>query len=525
MRQKTWILGGVAVAVVGGLGYWALRPKDGSPQWRTAKVEKGGLTQRISATGTLSPLVQVPVGTQVSGVISALYADYNSLVKKGQLIAQIDPTLPDTQLRDAEASLERARTNAADAKVQLERAQKLAQAQLLSEQDLDMKMVAWKTAAANLDTAKAALDRARANRAYCDITAPVDGVVISRMADVGQTVAASFSTPNLFQIARDLSKMKVEISIDEADIDEVKVGQRAFFTVDSLPERQFVATVSQVRLEPITNQNVVTYKVVIEVPNEALVREEGGSGAEAKGPAHPTAGGGHPGGRPGGPAGDVDPEQAWERMKDRVPEGTTKEAFLKRFKERMAERNAALKAAAAPTQKPSSAPAGMSRAEIARTPGGAALLGGPVFGGDLALRPGMTANITIITNQRKDVLKVPNAALRFNAAQFVKDDRKAEAKDAKAAPAAGQGRPGGMGGMGGGAMTRGMVARREDRIWILENGKPKALPVKVGISDGQFTEVTGEGLSEGLVILVGVEDLTKKAAGAPITGGPGMGRR
>ena len=508
MKNK-WVLGGAAVMLVAGGIFLVVKPSDKGPQWRMGKVEKGNLTQRISATGTLSPLVQVPVGTQVSGVISALYADYNSLVKKGQLIAQIDPTLPDTQLRDAEASLDRARTNAADAKVQMERAQKLAKAQLLSEQDLDMKVVAFKTAAANLDTARAALDRAKANRAYCDITAPVDGVVISRMADVGQTVAASFSTPNLFQIARDLSKMKVEISIDEADIDEVKVGQRAFFTVDSLPERQFVATVSQVRLEPITNQNVVTYKVVIEVPNEALVRDEG-----AAKPA-PTEGG-----RAGGGAGDMDPEKAWERMKDRLPEGTTKESFMKRFKERMAERAAALKAASTGV-KPSSAPAGMSRQEIARTPGGAALLGGPVFAGDLALRPGMTANITIVTNQRQDVLKVPNAALRFNAAQFMKDEKKAEPKDAKAAPAP-QGRPAGM---GGGAMTRGMVTRREDRVWVLENGKPKALVVKAGISDGQFTEVSGEGLAEGMTILVGVEDLTKKAEGTPLTGGPGMRRR
>ncbi|HJV23761.1 MAG TPA: efflux RND transporter periplasmic adaptor subunit [Holophagaceae bacterium] len=536
MKNK-WILGGAAVVLVAGGIFWAVKPSDKGPQWRTGKVERGNLTQRISATGTLSPLVQVPVGTQVSGVISALYADYNSLVKKGQLIAQIDPTLPDTQLRDAEAALDRARTNAADAKVQFERAQKLAKAQLLADQDLDVKEVAYKTALANLDTAKAALDRAKANRAYCDITAPVDGVVISRMADVGQTVAASFSTPNLFQIARDLSKMKVEISIDEADIDEVKVGQRAFFTVDSLPERQFAATVSQVRLEPITNQNVVTYKVVIEVPNEALNRAESGAAPKGEGKTEGkgewkrgAAEGGHAaaGAPAGGPMGDMDPEKAWERMKDRLPEGTTKEAFLKRFKERMAERAAALKAAAAPVQKPSVAPAGMSRKEIASTPGGAALLGGPVFAGDLALRPGMTANITIVTNQRQDVLKVPNASLRFNPMAFMpKDETKKADGPTKGGAPVGQGMPGGQrpgGGMGG-AMARGMASRREDRVWILENGKPKALVVKAGISDGQYTEVSGEGITEGIVILVGVEDLTKKAAGAPITGGPGMGRR
>jgi HlyD family secretion protein len=224
--------------------------------------------------------------------------------------------------------------------------------------------------------------------------------------------------------------------------------------------------------------------------------------------------------------GDMDPEKAWERMKDRLPEGTTKEAFLKRFKERMAERNAALKASAT-GMKASTAPAGMSRQEIARTPGGAAMLGGPVFAGDLALRPGMTANITIVTNQRQDVLKVPNAALRFNPLAFLpKDDAKKgdAARPQGGAPgaAAGQARP------MGGTLTRGMAAKREDKVWVLEQGKPKAFVVKAGISDGQFTEISGEGITENLAILVGVEDLTKKSAAAPAMGGPGMpggGRR
>jgi len=482
MKRKTWIgFGGGLLAVVGVATYFAAKPKD-EVKWRTVKVDKGNVTQRISATGTVNAMVQVAVGTQVSGVISALYVDYNSLVKKGQLIAQIDPTIWQIQLQDAQASLLRAQAAYDFAQADYDRSKRLAADKLLADQDLDTKETALKTAKGNLVSAKATVDRAKANLGYCNITAPVDGVVISRLADVGQTVAASFSTPNLFQIAQDLSKMKVQISVDESDIDQVKVGQRAFFTVDSLPEKQFVATVSQVRLEPITNSNVVTYNVVMEVPNEPL-----------PGSDHPQ-----------GPAA-TDPEKAWERAKDRLPEGTTKAEFLARFRARMAER---AKAAA-----PASPRNAADRLAAARTPGGAGLVGGPTFSGNLALRPGMTANVTILTHQSRDVLRVPNAALRFNPAAFMKEEKKPEASGrpggAQARPVQ---RPGGS--------ASGMVARREDHVWILENGKPKAVPVKAGISDGQFTEVSGEGLREGQAVLVGVEEAKAASNGARPLGGP-----
>ena len=562
MKRKTWVFLGVGVVLAaGGAAYFLSRPKD-EVKWRMSKLEKGAITQRISATGAVAPMVQVAVGTQVSGVIQALYADYNSIVKKGQIIAQIDPTIWQTQLRDAEASLDRARANMEDAKRQYERAKRLAAEKLLAEQDLDAKDTAYKAAASSFENAKAALERAKANLDYCNITAPVDGVVISRLADVGQTVAASFSTPNLFQIAQDLSKMKVEISIDEADIDEVKVGQRAFFTVDSLPEKQFVAMVSQVRLEPITTQNVVTYKVVIEVPNEPLPgteatpdkaaepsskseghRRPAAAAPVGSGPGRP--GEGRPGeGRPGSFAGgDFNPDKMWEMNKDRILErnpGITKEEWLKRMKERMAQGGqGGWKGGGAAGAKPSTAPVpdkpagnAADRLEAARTPGGAARLGGPVFGGNLALRPGMTANVTIITNRKQDVLRVPNAALRFNPSAFLKDETKKDAPKA-----GGLGQPMGMGmfpggqrpaGQGGGsAAAKGMAMRREDRIWILENGKPKSITVKAGITDGQFTEVTGENLQEGAQVLVGVES-TQKAGGptaTPMGGMPGGGGR
>ena len=504
MKRNTWIgLGLGLVVVAGGTAYVFTRPKD-VIKWRQAKLDRGGVTQRINATGAVNPVVQVAVGTQVSGVISALYVDYNSIVKKGQLIAQIDPTVWDTQLQDAQASQLRSQAAYDFATADFERSKRLAADKLLADQDLDIKATALKNAQGNLESAKASLARAKANRSYCDITAPVDGVVISRLADVGQTVAASFSTPNLFQIAQDLSQMKVQVNIGESDIDEVQVGQRAFFTVDSLPDKQFAATVSLVRQEPVTTQNVVNYVVELLVPNIALSNTGDAAPAAPEHPGraekgHPAATSPAPGGREGAP----DPEKAWERMKDRLPEGTTKAEFLQRFKARTAGQGR--------VQLPqASSPASGDPGALARTPGGASLLGGPKFTGSLALRPGMTANVTIITNQRRDVLRVPNAALRFNPAAFMKDEKKADAPKPGQAP--GGARPGGA--QSGSGTHGGVMAKREDRVWVLENGKPKAVVVKAGITDGQFTEVSGDGVQEGLQVLVGVEN------GKPTTGGP-----
>jgi RND family efflux transporter MFP subunit len=511
MKRNTWIVLGIGVAVVaGGAAYMLTRPKD-EVKWRQAKVDRGNITQRINATGAVSPVVQVAVGTQVSGVISALYVDYNSIVKKGQLIAQIDPTVWDTQLQDAQASLLRAQAAYDFAKADYERSKRLAESKLLADQDLDTKVTALKNAKGNLESAKASLDRAKANRGYCDITAPVDGVVISRLADVGQTVAASFSTPNLFQIAQDLSKMKVQVSIGESDIDEVQVGQRAMFTVDSLPDKQFAATVSLVRQEPITTSNVVNYVVEMVVPNEPLPGSDPAAGGDrAAGRGHGTAGA-QDGGAP-------DPEKAWERLKERMEaQGVTKEQFLKRFKERQA---AGAAQAARPAMKAHAVPVPMDRGALARTPGGASLLGGPKFTGDLALRSGMTANVTIITNQHRDVLRVPNAALRFNPAAFIKEEKKTEGPRLGGPMMMGPQRSGTQSTAG---SKGGVVAKREDRVWVLENGKPKAVVVKAGITDGQFTEITGEGLQEGMMILTGVEN-TKQANGSAAPGGAG-GRR
>jgi len=452
MKRKMWVVSALVLAAAAGAAVLVARRGKEEIHWRTARVDRGSVVQRITATGTLNALIQVPVGTQVSGVVTALHADFNSLVKKGQVIGQIDPTTWLTNLKDAQAGLQRAEATLANAQADFRRNQALFENQLLSQADLDSKDLALKMAQGNLESARAAVANARTNLGYCTLKAPVDGVVVARLVDVGQTVAASFSTPNVFTIAQDLSRMKVQAAIDEADIGQVRVGQRAFFTVDSYPEKQFRGQVSEVQLNPVITNNVVTYNVVMEVANEprAAYVPAAGSGAAPGAEARPR------------------------------------------------------KAAAGPARPGRAAAPALEYTTARYIP-----VGSPVYKGELALFPGMTANCTIVTNRTDDTLRVPSAALRFNPAAFVPlEDKKA--------PAAA---PGGQRPAGGAA--RGLVARREDRIWILVDGKPKALPVKAGVSDGSFTEVSGDGLGEGLEVLTGVEDFKKAPAqaGSPLGGG------
>ncbi|HWQ09000.1 MAG TPA: efflux RND transporter periplasmic adaptor subunit, partial [Holophaga sp.] len=456
---------GLAVGVVlvgGSAGFYAFRKSEDAPKWRTAAVERGDIRQRISATGSLSALIQVPVGTQVSGVISGLYADYNSLVKKGQVIARIDPTVWETQLQDAKAGLQRAQVAYANAKLDYGRYRKLHDQSLVADADLDLKDLALKTAEGNVASAKANLDHARISLGYCTITAPVNGVVVARLVDEGQTVAASYSTPNLFTIAQDLSRLKVQVAIDESDIGQVRVGQRSFFTVDSYPDSQFQGVVTEVQLNPVVNQNVVTYNVVMEVDNSLRSAMDG------------QAAGGER--RRGGQGQAPQSDRGQARARGGKPEGL---------------------------------PQPSHQADLEHVTARYIPAGSPVYQGDFALFPGMTANCIIITNLRKGVLRVPNIALRFNPSAFLKDE-----------PAAG--RPAGQGqGTG-----KGLAARREDHLWVLDNGKPKSIIVKAGISDGQFTEVSGDLVQEGLQVLTGAQDLKKATNGSAVSpfGGPGMPR-
>jgi HlyD family secretion protein len=299
---------------------------------------------------------------------------------------------------DARAALRKAQAAFDHARSDLDRYRSLAAEKLVAAADLEVKATACESAARDLEAARADLKRAQINLGYCTIKAPVDGVVVSRLVDVGQTVAASFSTPSLFIIAKDLSRMKVQAAIDEADIGLVRAGQAAEFTVDSYPGLQFQGAVSEVQLNPTVSSNVVTYCVVLEVANVAR------------------------------PPVQVAPAAA----------GTAR--YLQK--------------------------------------------GSPVYRGDMALLPGMTANISILASVKKGVLRVPNLALRFN--------------------------PGSADAPGG------------DKVWILKDLAPLAVPVTVGIAGSRYSEVSGQGLREGMAVLTGAETAGTVQAALPVPlGSPG----
>ena len=238
--------------------------------FRLDKVSQGDITMYVTATGTINPVISVEVGTQVSGIVSKLYADFNSIVKEGQVIAQIDPTFLQQAVKDASANLERARAQYAEAKRVLERTKTLYEKNLESQVNYDAALTQFESNQAALKQAQASLDRAKINLAYATIYAPISGVVIDRKVNIGQTVAASFSSPTLYTIANDLRKMQVETTVDESDIGKASIGQEATFTVDAYADEEFKGTVSQIRLAPVSIQNVVNYTVIINVNNDRL---------------------------------------------------------------------------------------------------------------------------------------------------------------------------------------------------------------------------------------------------------------
>lgn len=267
-KGTIWISGLALAALAAGGIWWYLDGKgDAVPIFRTAMVEKGDIQVSVTATGTLQALVTVQVGTQVSGPIASLHADFNSEVKKGQVIARLDTTLLVAALQDVRSNLARVSAQEHQAALELKRTQALFDRSLVSQAELDAAVAASRVAAANLASAKSQVERARINLRYATITSPIDGTVLSRAVEMGQTVAASFNSPTLFTIAGDLREMEVKAAVDEADIGKVGAGQPATFTVDAFPEAVFSGTVQQVRLEPKVDQNVVTYDVVIRVPN------------------------------------------------------------------------------------------------------------------------------------------------------------------------------------------------------------------------------------------------------------------
>jgi HlyD family secretion protein len=258
------VLAAVAVAVA------VVKRKDDTvppSKYRSTVVDRGAINQTVTATGTINPVALINVGSQVSGTVAELNADFNDRVKKGQVLLKLEPTIFNAQVRQAEANIASARASLRLAQATFERNEQLVAQNFLSGLALDQSKREMQVAQANLTLAQAQHDRARADLNNSVIRSPIDGVVIKRTIDLGQTVAASFNTPNLFQIAQDLTKMQIDTSVSEADVGQLNDGLPARFVVDAYPDREFAATMRQFRLAPNVVQNVVTYNVVLDVDN------------------------------------------------------------------------------------------------------------------------------------------------------------------------------------------------------------------------------------------------------------------
>jgi len=389
MKKRTVI----GLALAGGLalgltGFLIIRSEGKGPQYKIEKITRGEIVETVFASGTINAITTVSIGTQVSGRIKQVLVDYNSRVKQGQVIAQIDPSIFKTQVDQARASLmvaqanlQRASSAALEAQRTFDRYHELYQNQFLSKADLDnaeSNANSAKTqvvvAQAQVTQATAAVEYAETNLKYTDIVSPIDGVIIQRNIDVGQTVAATFQTPTLFQVAQDLTKMQIDANVNEVDIGKIQVGQEVQFTVGAYPDLNFSGKVFQVRNAPtaalgglaiaIQNQTVVNYDVVIKMDNP-----------------------------------------------------------------------------------------------------------------DLKLKPGMTASVTIVTANKKGILKIPNAALRF----IPPEDVMAKAP------------------------------QKGYNIWMLEKGKPVRVKISIGISDENYTELTSGQVQEGQEAIVELEDTNNKA--------------
>lgn len=402
--MKKILLIATLVLIVAAIAIFAYFKRTPEITYKTTKIERGTIVSTVSATGNLSAVTTVQVGTQVSGTIQKLYVDYNSRVKKGQPIAEIDPSLFKASVEQshgnylsAEANLQKNKVALDDAERTMKRNKKLLADGIISQGDYDVVETAWQSAKAALKATegtlaqtRGSLMQSRTNLNYSVIRSPVDGVVISRTIDVGQTVAASFQTPTLFTIAKDLTKMQIEVSVDEADISRIKLDQKTSFTVDAYPEQSFKGKVVQIRDAPVITQNVVTYVVVVNVDN-----------------------------------------------------------------------------------------------------------------GDLKLKPGMTANVSVEVARKDDVLKLPPVALRFKPksnGNELKEKRQADGTRE------GGGKPGGRKGGNG------------QQVYILKDNKLVAVPVKTGIANNSSIELLEATLKEGTEVVIEQVggDTKKKASGSPM---------
>jgi HlyD family secretion protein len=426
-RRLLWLL---VVPVLLAGGFFLLRGRGGATQFTIGTIDRGDIVEVVGATGTLEAVTTVQVGSQVSGTIQSLYADFNSTVKKGQVIARLDPSILQARLGQAEASVlsaqanvDRSRATVEDTRQKYERAKELAATKLIAETDLETAKSNYDGAVASLKASQAAesqavanLNQSKVDLSHTIIDTPIDGVVISRNVDVGQTVAASFQAPVLFVIANDLARMRVNAAVDEADVGRVREGQEVVFHVDAFPEREFKGTVEQVRLNPTTVSNVVSYNTIVAVDNR-----------------------------------------------------------------------------------------------------------------DLLLRPGMTATVSIVVRKAENALRLPASALRFRPEGYQRPTGSAAAATGTGQRAATGTRPQGQGGgrPGGGVPGAAMAAERgpggpgggrgpgrPTTVFVPdEKGQPKAVDVRIGVSDGQFVEVR-EGLEDGAVVITGTEIPGARAAGA-----------
>jgi HlyD family secretion protein len=358
-NKKIWMGAGAVVIVALVIWMCSGGKKEEEVTFETAKVERQNIHTTITATGTIEPVTSVTVGTQVSGIVSKLYVDYNSVVKKGQIIAELDRTNLTSELNRAKAELTSAESTLSYETANFKRYQTLFDKGLVSANDYESAKLSYEKARQTVNSARESVQKAQTNLGYATITSPIDGVVLSKSVEEGQTVAASFNTPELFNIAQDLTDMRVIADIDEADIGGVKEGQRVTFTVDAFPDDKFEGQVTQVRQEATTTSNVVTYEVVVSAPNK-----------------------------------------------------------------------------------------------------------------DLKLKPGLTANITIYTLEKNDVLAVPSKALRFMPNEALL--KKGEQIEDVEAPL---------------------------KVWTMEGNTFKAHKVETGITNGMLTEIVS-GINEGAEVLV-----------------------
>jgi HlyD family secretion protein len=483
-----WAALAVVAALAGGAAWWFSRGADESPKFRLGKIERGPLTAAVASTGTLNPVTSVQVGTQVSGQIKELFVDFNSPVKQGQLIARIDPETFQYRVRQAEADLEaarsslnRARVSLANTQRDLARTKELVERKFTSPAELDRVQSTYDLAAAEVRTAQAVVQQrdaqvatSRIDLGRTEIRAPVDGVVIKRSVDVGQTVAASLQAPELFIIAKDLRDMQVDTSIDEADVGRIRIGQRASFTVDAFPGRTFNGDVKSVRKAPQTVQNVVTYIAIVSANNERgellpgmtanvrIVTDTRESVLKAPNGALRF--------RPTGVAATNETKVADSSAKAASPAGGGQ---LVQFRERLVTE---LKLDAEQQQ----------RLE-------------PIFAESRNKFMGLR---DLPEEARAKAGGAIRAELRAKIEEVLKPEQKARYAEI-AAEFAGR--------AGGGTTTRG-------RVWVLDNGKPRGIDVRVGLSDGTMAEVSGDGITDGLEVIVGQQGGTGAAPaqkGAP----------